>query len=113
MLDSDGGTDQDTGQDKPTVSEAAAKLGVAQDAVRKRITRGTIGCGRDEGGRVYVLLDASNAEQDIYQDTLVESLQDQVEYLRKELRRRDERHEEESRRKDHTIAALTQRIPER
>jgi hypothetical protein len=39
-------------------------------------------------------------------------LQDQVEYLRGELARREETHLEESRRKDSIIAALTQRIPE-
>ncbi len=45
-------------------------------------------------------------------DTLVQSLQDQIVYLRAELQRRGETHAEEARRKDTIIAQLAQRIPE-
>jgi len=42
------------------VSEAASALGITVDAVRSRVKRGTIAHER-EGGRVYVLLDATEA----------------------------------------------------
>jgi excisionase family DNA binding protein len=114
---------QDTVQDNPsrssgnraTVYEAAEALGVTVDAIRKRIQRGTIAHKRDGNGRVYVLLDKVSTLRDRDKDTyqtsqydLVESLRDQIVYLRNELRTRSE----ELRRKDHIIAALTDRISE-
>jgi len=84
------------------------------EAVRGRIKRNTIEHERI-GDRVYVLVDAAQARpgqdqdaaQAIDQGPLVESLQDQVEYLRDQLRRANERDRENRR----IIAALTQRIP--
>src|SRR5215212_11016916 len=85
-----------------TVHEAANALGVSVDAIRKRIQRGTIPHERHEDGRVYVLLDEASKLQDNRQDAsgkvqddrqtpyrtdrdeLVQSLQEQVEYLRHE-----------------------------
>jgi hypothetical protein len=107
---------------RATVYEAADILGITVDAIRKRIQRGTIPYERHADGRVYVLLgelddvrdkssNLQDGDRDTYRtahDTLVESLQDQIEYLRSELAVRAE----ESRRKDHIIAALTERIPE-
>jgi len=106
--------------DRVTVAEAAACLGVKEQAVRKRMQRGTLSYDKDEDGRVYVYLDQEEGDNGISADTgigtdtstLVQSLQDQIEYLRAELQRRGETHAEESRRKDHIIAALTERIPE-
>jgi len=120
-----------------TVQEAAHNLGVKEDAIRKRIQRGTLRHRKDpKDGRVYVHLDAVRdtsqdmpptatyaATQDGTQDTtqdasppaLIETLQDQVEYLRGVIDTRDrelESRTEELRRKDHIIAALTERIPE-
>jgi hypothetical protein len=98
-----------------TVYEAAERLGVTVDAIRKRIQRDTIPHERQEDGRVYVLLDAASKVQDTNQDNyqtakdeLVESLQEQVSYLKAVIATRDE----ELRRKDHILAALTERIPE-
>ncbi len=128
-----GGNGQPSGN-RVTVYEAAEILGVTVDAIRKRIQRGTIPHERHEDGRVYVLLDAASKVQDRpqassgnttgtvqdvsgiptggVQDTsreeLVESLKDQVEYLRQIIERRDM----ELQRKDTIIAQLTQRIPE-
>lgn len=99
-----------------TVAQAADVLGVSVDAVRARIKRKTIEHVR-EGGRVYVLLGgdqgatstdqdrAQGADQDAFvapdpRDELVEELRDRVRYL-----------EEESRRKDHLLAAALERIP--
>lgn len=107
---------------KATVYEAADVLGITVDAIRKRIQRGTIAYERDEDGRVYILLNGledvrdrsgnlQDNDQDAYRttrDELVASLENQVEYLRGELAIRAE----ELRRKDHIIAALTERIPE-
>jgi predicted ArsR family transcriptional regulator len=106
--------------DRVTVAEAAARLGVKEQAVRKRIQRGTLVHDKDEDGRVYVYLDprdeadgaGNGTDTGTGVGTLVQSLQDQIEYLRAELHRRGETHAEESRRKDHIIAALTERIPE-
>jgi hypothetical protein len=108
------GSQEDTRR-RYTVPEAADALGITPEAVRTRISRGTLESVRD-GRRVFVLLNADqirpNTDQTNDQTALVEILRDQVEYLRSELARREETHLEESRRKDSIIAALTQRIPE-
>ena len=105
--------------DRLTVVEAAERLGVKEQAVRKRIARGTLHHTKDEDGRVYVYLDPSDANAkpeaegnstgdstDTY--TLIRSLEDQVGYLRREV----EDWKDESRRKDAILMSLTQRIPE-
>jgi excisionase family DNA binding protein len=102
-----------------TVAEAAERLGVKEQAVRKRIARGTLHHTKDEDGRVYVYLDPPDTDAkaeaegkgtggstDTY--TLIRSLEDQVGYLRREV----EDWKDESRRKDTIIMSLTQRIPE-
>ena len=97
-----------------TVYEAAQVLGVTVDASRKRFQRGTIPHERHENGRVYVLLDTARTLQDEGQDKyqtrrddLVESLREQVEYLKAVVSTRDE----EIRRRDHIIAGLVERLP--
>src|ERR671910_457096 len=98
--------------DRLTVVEAAARLGVKEQAIRKRIQRGTIAHDKDEDGRVYVYLDpedgATGTGIDTGMSTLVQSLQDQIAYLRQEA----EDWKEEARRKDTIIMSLTQRLPE-
>ena len=112
-----------SGQDRPqdgldrlTVAEAAERLGVTQDAIRKRMARGTIRHVREDG-RLYVYLDTferasktvqdegqdamSKTVQDSGQDRYVESLEDQIQFLRRELER-----------KDAILLRLTERIPE-
>jgi len=96
-----------------TVAQAADALDISQDAVRKRIARGTIPHDRDDSGRVYVYLSPSETihktDQDTMQDdatktvqdTYVRSLEDQVAFLRRELER-----------KDAILLNLTERIPE-
>ena len=99
--------------DRLTVAQAAAALNISQDAVRKRISSGTIPHDRDESGRVYVYLspsetvyktdqdtmqdDATKTDQDIY----IRSLEDQIAFLRQELER-----------KDRILLNLTERIPQ-
>jgi excisionase family DNA binding protein len=84
-----------------TVAQAADALGVSQDAVRKRIHRGTIQSERDESGRVYVYVPASETVHKTDQDTSqpqpeptaltseIESLREQVQWLRGEVQRKD------------------------
>ncbi len=107
-----------TGQ-RYTVHEAALLLGLSVDAVRKRAERGSLKREKDPtDGTVYILLDtdhpASGQETSQRADgdetptsQLVDSLQDQVEHLRRELDIRNE----ELRRKDHLLAAALERIP--
>jgi hypothetical protein len=83
--------------DRVTVAEAAQRLGVKEQAIRKRIARGTLPHDKGEDGRVYVYI-APGAEDEeqgtdtrasTYLEALVESLQDQNRFLREELMRRD------------------------
>jgi|SRR5215207_1509645 len=99
--------------DRVTVAEAAAALGISQDAVRKRIARGTIPHERDAEGRVYVYLSPSETvhktDQDTrgddatktVQDAYIRSLEDQIAFLRQQLERRDA-----------ILLNLTERIPQ-
>ncbi len=108
-----------TGRKRLTVSQAAAALGISAEAVRQRIKRGTIEHEKVDG-TVYVLVGGDGTRQDT--DTtgdrtsdrteLVDRLRDEVQFLRNELRQRDERHAEEIRRRDHLLAAALERIPE-
>jgi hypothetical protein len=85
------------GLDRITVAEAAQRLGVKEQAIRKRISRGTLRHDKAEDGRVYVYVDTEVEEEvqgkdtrgDTYRDALVESLQDQNRFLREELARKD------------------------
>src|SRR5918998_647657 len=122
--------DSATGMSEPiraTVDEAAKLLGTSANALRKRIERGTIQSEKVDGVR-YVLLSDRDMSQHAFDtaddmphrsaapspDTVtsmsdvVDSLEEQVDYLRRQL----EVWQEEARRKDHIIAALTERIPE-
>ena len=99
--------------DRLTVAQAADALSISQDAVRKRITRGTIPHGRDESDRVHVYLSPSETVHKTDQDTIqddatktvqdayIRSLEDQIAFLRRELER-----------KDTILLNLTERIPE-
>jgi hypothetical protein len=99
--------------DRLTVAQAADALAISQDAVRKRIARGTIPHDRDESGRVYVYLSPSETVHKTDQDTMqddatktvqdvhVRSLEDQIAFLRRELER-----------KDAILLNLTERIPQ-
>src|SRR5918997_6146652 len=104
--------------DRLTVAQAAHRLGVTQDAVRKRIARGTIRHEKDHEGRIFVYLDTlfereSETDQgngqgaesktvlDDDQDKYTRSLEDQIDFLRRELER-----------KDTIIMSLSQHIPE-
>jgi hypothetical protein len=95
-----------------TVGEAAGLLGITPEAVRARLYRGTLEREDGEDGVVYVRLHADqlqpHADQSTEQSELVQSLQDQIGYLRTQLDTRTEELREHRR----IIAALTSRIPE-
>ena len=98
-----------------TVKEAAKALGTTVDAVRGRIRRGTLDNVKLDGV-VYVLLDATDRERqreqletdpggvrqpNADQSELVGELRDQIDWLRREVER-----------KDTIIMSLTQSVPE-
>ena len=113
--------------DRVTVAEAAEKLGVSQDAVYKRIKRGTIPWDKDEDGKTVVYIEVANGSTDepksstdestdslktstdtmgsssidVSVDVLVDELRDRVRFLEEELRR-----------KDTILMSLVQRVPE-
>jgi hypothetical protein len=114
-----GGGGPHTGR-RLTVAQAAEARGVTVDAIRSRIKRGTIEYVR-EGGRVYVILgvdqgDTRHGQGDDqgtaqHADRPPDSGPDPRDELLEELRSRVRHLEEESRRKDHLLAAALERIP--
>src|SRR5215204_892690 len=103
-------------QERLSVPEAAKRLGISEGALRQRLHRGSIESEKDEYGRVYVVITRDNegdnvhntTEQGAGPDEITELLRQHNEFLQREL----EVWQEEARRKDHIIAALTERIPE-
>src|SRR5215213_2948345 len=104
-----------TVMDRVTVQEAAQRLGISQDAVRQRIRRGSMKHDKDDKGPVYEYLNPTNTRPTPVHDAprgtlydasrsneLVTELRNRIQFLETEL----------ADRKDHIIAALTQRIPE-
>ena len=91
--------------------KAAEMLGTSTEAVRKRASRGSLRSDRNDG-RVVVWVDKDRAEggreAEVDGGPVVESLTDQVAYLRSQLDQEREANRENRR----IIAALTQRIPE-
>ncbi len=92
------------------VQQAAEALGISTDAVRKRARRGTLDSEKTEDGYLYVWLDQEDTGTPngtppgapnglTPTQAHLDSLQEQIEFLRRELER-----------KDHLIAAL-ERIP--
>src|SRR5215210_1748004 len=95
-----------------TIKEAAARLGVTEAAVRKRIQRGSLDKEMGSDGRVYVYLglsqDKSHPESQVHRDPaveeLVEELRDRVAFLERSLERRSI----EAERYQQIVAGLTQ-----
>jgi excisionase family DNA binding protein len=104
---------------KVTVAEAAERLGVTQDAVYKRIKRGTIRADTGADGSTYVYIDTlvdtfelstdnpADSSYDAATDALIAALQDQIQTLKTKL----DDWKAEAQRKD-TIMTMAQRIPE-
>jgi excisionase family DNA binding protein len=107
---------QDAAQDRVTIQEAAERLGVKEDAIRKRIQRGTLKHEKTREGRVFVWVHTAQdttedttqaAYQDASQDVLLSAKDETIAALREQLAQANERDRENRR----IIAALTQRIP--
>jgi hypothetical protein len=111
--DMNGNASGDRPVDRVTVPEAAEMIGVTQSAIRKRVHRGTIPWDKDHEGRIYVYVDPSEMRPETWgdkardtsagqsRDELLEAYRDQVEFLRRELER-----------KDTLLMSLMQRVPE-
>jgi excisionase family DNA binding protein len=102
---------QTSPQERMSVVEAAAWLGVTEDAVRKRIHRGKIRYEQDPDGRYWVYPTEVDKKQERSaespQDRLIDNLEEQNRFLRGQLEAEREANRENRR----IIAALTQRIP--
>ncbi len=80
-------------RDRVTIQEAARRLGISESGVRKRVKREQLD-STNEGGRVYVYLDSVVTDADPVPDSVPDkytaSLEDQVEFLRDQVRRQQE-----------------------
>src|SRR5215208_361614 len=99
-----------------SVYQAAEVMGVTVDAIRKRVSRGTIAHEKGEDGRVWVILDTDQATASKVRDTdqpqsdaaaLISAKDETIAALREQLEQANERDRENRR----IIAALTARIP--
>jgi hypothetical protein len=75
------------------VQEAARRLGITESAVRKRVQRRVMGHDKEADGRLYVYLDTQDTYRDKVRDSsydmLVRRLENENEFLRRELERKD------------------------
>jgi len=80
-------------RERVTVQEAARQLGITESAVRKRVQRGLLEHDKEPDGRLYVYLDTRDMGQDKVRDSsydmLVRRLENENEFLRRELERKD------------------------
>lgn len=84
-----------------TVEEAAGLLGIEKESVRKRVYRGQLQADKEADGTLRVYLDSTDNvqgqstdevhghESNGVKDELLASLQDQIDYLRRESERKD------------------------
>ena len=104
--------------DKLSVEEAAKVLGIKEESVRKRVSRGTLDAEKDREGRIRVWVDTSvtgtGTVRDEYgdgseteRDELVESKDETISVLREQLESERQAHAEARR----IIAGLVERIP--
>ena len=99
-----------------SVYQAAEVMGVTVDAIRKRVSRGTIAHEKGEDGRVWVILDTDQDTASKVRDAdqpqsdavaLISAKDETIAALREQLEQANERDRENRR----IIAALTSRIP--
>ena len=104
----------DAGRDERlTVADAAERLGVTKEAVRKRISRGTLLSDKDPDGTVRVYVPPSGTPSGTPSDVsgreeLVEELRDRLRFVERQLEAERQAHAEARR----IIGGLVQRIPE-
>ena len=80
-------------------------MGVTVDAIRKRISRGTIPHERGEDGRVWVLLDTRRPQSD--SGALISEMRDRIASLERQLAQERQANSEHRR----LLAAALERIP--
>jgi hypothetical protein len=101
-----GGTRRGT---RVTQREAAERLGVSVEAIRKRVKRGTLRSDKGEDGRRHVYLpddpDAGGSQPE--PDTLTSELRDRLHYVEGQLEAERQAHAEARR----LLAAALERIP--
>ena len=90
------------------VKQAAEALGISSEGVRQRIRRGTLESDKGTDGRVYVWLDgeangspATERESERNTHGVITRLENEVEWLRREVER-----------KDTLLMSLMHRVPE-
>jgi hypothetical protein len=87
-----GMTQHDIGIRRVTVEDAAKLLGLSENAIRKRVERGSLASERADGTR-YVLLDTDMPRRDTDMSseahTLISEMRSRIEFLEDELRRKD------------------------
>lgn len=74
------------------VKQAAEILDISSEGIRQRIRRGTLKSEKDTDGRVYVFIadeDLDEAPSERNTDGVVTRLENEVDFLRKELATRD------------------------
>jgi predicted ArsR family transcriptional regulator len=80
-------------RERVTVQEAARQLGITESAVRERVQRGQLEHDKEADGRLYVYLDTQDKDRDRVRDSsydmLVRRLENENEFLRRELERKD------------------------
>ena len=89
------------------VKQAAEALGISSEGIRQRIRRGSLRSEKDTDGRVYVFIDEEAANGTPYEpstDDVVSRLENEVEFLRKELATRDA----EIQRRDAVLLSLSE-----
>jgi hypothetical protein len=99
---------RDNGALRVTIRETAARLGVTEAAIRKRVQRGSLDKEMGSGGRVYVYLDLSQAmshsQSQVDQKALLHAKEETIRVLKEQPRLRAE----EIQRRDVIISRLTQ-----
>jgi hypothetical protein len=96
-----------------TLAEASAVLGVSKDAVRMRVRRNTLRSEKGEDGRVYVFVNTTR--DDVHTEPQSDTSQELVEVLRaqvEDLQSRLDRETEANRENRRIIAGLIERVPE-
>ncbi len=94
-----------------TVAEAAEILGISKEAIRKRITRGTLRSDKDPDGTVYVYPPLSGTPSGTGsedRDLLYQEQRERIAYLERQV----EEEREARRRADTLLARLMDRVPE-
>jgi predicted ArsR family transcriptional regulator len=97
------------GGTRVTQREAAERLGVTVEAIRKRVARGTLRSDKGEDGRRYVYLDTDPDAGGTRNEpgTLTSELRDRLRYVEQQLEAERQAHAEARR----IIAGLVERIP--